>query len=106
MRIPEDILYKLPTDYTKIEDEVNQNFVRKLVFAISEMYRDIAQAINRNFELLTLDEKSTDPDDPEEGSAVVWMSDGTGSGDDGDIMCKITAGGTTKTGTIVDFSGL
>ena len=32
------------------------------------------------------------------------MSDGTDSGDDGDIMIKITAGGVTKTVTLVDFS--
>jgi hypothetical protein len=51
-------------------------------------------------------ETDTDPEDPQEGNYVIWMSDGTGSGDDGDIMIKITAGGTTKTGTLVDFSTL
>ena len=51
-------------------------------------------------------EKTIDPPDPGEGSATIWMSDGTGSGDDGDIMIKITAGGTTKTGTLIDFSGI
>lgn len=53
---------------------------------------------------LTLREKSADPSDPDEGSCALWMSDGTGSGDDGDIMIKITAGATTKTVTLVDFS--
>ena len=53
---------------------------------------------------LTLTEKSSDPSDPAEGNSVLWMSDGTGSGDDGDIMMKITAGGTTKIITLVDFS--
>jgi len=52
----------------------------------------------------TFRELSADPSDPDEGSAVLWMSDGTGSGDDGDIMLKITAGGSTKTTTLVDFS--
>jgi hypothetical protein len=51
-----------------------------------------------------LREKSADPSNPAEGSFAMWMSDGTGSGDDGDIMLKITAGGTTKTVTLVDFS--
>ena len=55
---------------------------------------------------LTLQELSADPDDPDEGHTVIWMSDGTGSGDDGDIMVKITAGGTTKTYTVVDFSSI
>ena len=49
-------------------------------------------------------ESGTDPSDPAEGKCIIWMSDGTGSGDDGDIMIKITAGGTTKTATLVDFS--
>ncbi len=49
-------------------------------------------------------ELSADPDDPAEGQNVTWQSDGTGSGDDGDIMMKITAGATTKTITLVDFS--
>lgn len=51
-------------------------------------------------------ELSADPADPVEGSYVKWQSDGTGSGDDGDIMIKITSGGSTKTTTIIDFSGL
>ena len=53
---------------------------------------------------LTLNEKSSDPADPAEGQSVLWMSDGTGWGDDGDIIIKITAGGDTKTVTLVDFS--
>jgi hypothetical protein len=53
---------------------------------------------------LVLTEKSADPSDPAEGKSVIWQSDGTGAGDDGDIMIKITAGGVTKTTTLVDFS--
>ena len=53
---------------------------------------------------LTLNEKSSDPSDPSEGQSVLWMSDGTETGDDGDILIKITAGGVTKTVTLVDFS--
>lgn len=49
-------------------------------------------------------ERSSDPSDPPEGESVIWQSDGTGTGDDGDIMLKITAGSTTKTVTLVDFS--
>jgi len=55
-------------------------------------------------DFLTLNERSSDPADPTEGQSSIWQSDGTGSGDDGDIMIKITAGGTTKTITLVDFS--
>jgi hypothetical protein len=49
-------------------------------------------------------ELSTDPADPDEGHWVIWMSDGTGAGDDGDIMIKSTANSTTKTGTLFDHS--
>lgn len=58
------------------------------------------------FERLFFQERSSDPDDPPEGMTVIWMSDGTGSGDDGDIMAKVTAGGSTGTATIVDKSTL
>ena len=54
----------------------------------------------------TYTEKSADPANPPEGSYTIWMSDGTGTGDDGDILIKITAGGATKTATLVDFSAV
>jgi len=54
---------------------------------------------------VSLDSQSSDPSDPSTGSAVMWMSDGTGTGADGDILMKITdSSGTTKTTTLVDFS--
>jgi hypothetical protein len=55
---------------------------------------------------IVLTEKSADPSDPAEGKTSIWQSDGTGAGDDGDIMLKITAGGATKTVTLVDFSAV
>ena len=52
---------------------------------------------------ILLTEKTTDQAAQGEGSTVIWMSDGSGSGADGDIMVKITAGATTNTFTLVDF---
>lgn len=53
---------------------------------------------------LALVDVSADPSDPANGQSIMWQSDGTGSGDDGDIMMKITdSGGTTKTVTLVDY---
>ncbi len=49
-------------------------------------------------------ERSADPTEPAEGSAVIWMSDGTGKGDDGNILIASQAGGTTKYGTLFDHS--
>ncbi|MCP3681612.1 MAG: hypothetical protein GY861_02885 [bacterium] len=47
---------------------------------------------------------SADPSDPDDGNSVIWMSDGTGSGSDGDIMIKVNVGGTTKIATLLDYS--
>ncbi len=56
---------------------------------------------------LPLIERSSDPPDPGEGSSVIWQSDGTGTtGDDGDIVVAITAGGVTKKKVLVDYSGI
>ena len=49
-------------------------------------------------------ERSSDPLEPAEGEFVIWMSDGTGKGDDGDIMIASKAGGTTNYGTLFDHS--
>jgi len=45
-------------------------------------------------------ERSSDPPEPAEGEAILWMSDGTGKGADGDIIVASQAGGTTKYGII------
>jgi hypothetical protein len=106
MKVPEDIIYKLPTGYKNVTDIGLRQLLKQLILAITDMYRDVSRAINFNEDFLRGQEKSADPSDPDEGNFILWMSDGTGSGDDGDIMIKITAGGSTKTGTVVDFSGL
>lgn len=58
------------------------------------------------FNTLYLTEQSADPANPPDGMTVIWMSDGTASGDDGDVMAKVTAGGSTGTATIIDKSAL
>lgn len=47
---------------------------------------------------------SSDPSDPDNGNSVQWVSDGTGTGDVGDVMIKINVGGTVKTITLIDYS--
>ncbi len=49
-------------------------------------------------------ERSSDPTEPTEGQSVIWMSDGTGKGDDGDVMIASQADGTTNYGTLFDHS--
>lgn len=64
---------------------------------------EIPEALIPEMSPLRLDALSADPADPADGSAVLWISDGTGTGDNGDLYVKITAG-TTKTIQIVDWS--
>lgn len=57
--------------------------------------------VNTIGETLTLAEQSSDPADPAEGNSVIWQSDGTGTGEDGDILAKVTAASITNTYTLV-----
>jgi len=45
-----------------------------------------------------------EPDDPTTTRAVLWLSNGMGSGDAGDIMVKLRYSGVTKTTTVVNFA--
>ena len=47
---------------------------------------------------------SADPPDPSAGNSVMWVSDGTGTGDAGDVMLKINVGGVVKAVMLVDYS--
>lgn len=51
-----------------------------------------------------LREKSADPSEPADGQCVIWMSDGTQKGDDGDVLIAAKAGGVTKWTTLFDHS--
>ena len=51
--------------------------------------------------------RDSDPADPDSGEYVLWLSDGTETGDDGDVLLKITdSNGTTKRTKIADFNNL
>jgi len=54
--------------------------------------------------VLKITERSSDPTQPSEGQSVIWLSDGTGKGDDGDICCASTAAGVTKWVILFDHS--
>lgn len=53
---------------------------------------------------LQIVERTSEPAKPTEGKAILWMTDGTGIGDDGDIILGVTAGGASKYTTIHDHS--
>lgn len=51
---------------------------------------------------MLMKERTAQPADPAEGEWVLWMSDGTGYGDDGDLCIITQAGGVLYTNTIVN----
>lgn len=55
--------------------------------------------------ILTLRQEA-EPADPPEDAGVIWCSDGTGTGDPGDLMYKTQEGSVVKTKTLVDFSAI
>lgn len=54
---------------------------------------------------LYLKERSSDPQATPDGVTVLWQSDGTGTGSDGDILVKRNVGGTTSTARIMGGGG-
>jgi hypothetical protein len=55
--------------------------------------------------ILTLLEQSSNPTEPADGEMIIWLSDGTGFGDAGDVMVASTTGSVAKYGTLFDYSG-
>lgn len=54
MKIPDEILYKLPiTANAGIKDEATQKFLKDLSIAITDFYRDIAVAIKNHEDRIT-----------------------------------------------------
>ena len=44
--------------------------------------------------------ETSEPADPADGMCVIWFSNGTGAGNDGDLVLKKTVGGVTSTNTV------
>lgn len=44
---------------------------------------------------IEIEERSSDPGNPAEGNGIIWPSDGTGQGEDGDLVFTRTYSGTT-----------
>lgn len=47
------------------------------------------------FDVVQFNEQSADPSNPAEGDGQIWLSDGTGTGADGDLIYERQAGGAT-----------
>lgn len=79
------------------------NSATAVITTINNTTLNTQDIFTTNFEGI---ERSSDPANPEEGHFKVWMSNGEGNGDDGDIMIKVQAGGIVATGFLVDVSSL
>jgi hypothetical protein len=63
------------------------------------------EADELNLDRIKLQKRSSDPAAPPAGESVTWMSDGTDTGNAGDILTKTTkADGNTKTINRTNFS--
>ena len=49
---------------------------------------------------INVQERSSDPTDPVEGNGILWLSNGTGTGNDGDLIFERTAGGVTAASVV------
>jgi hypothetical protein len=84
--------------------------VRDALRLVEEFKRDVVTHLNSK-ELqengVTRSARASDPVDPPTNAFCIWQSDGTGTGDDGDLMIKITdSNGVTKSTTLVDYSAV
>lgn len=98
---------KLVIKKTNFQDIGTFNEIHNLVYELTKMRQTFADSIIALEEAINTPARNSDPDDPKPGNYVIWLSDGTASGDDGDIMCKITnSSGVTKMTTLIDFSAI
>lgn len=66
-----------------------------------EPVNQVLDHIHIGAEPLTLKAQSADPADPAASQAVLWLSDGTGTGSDGDLIIKwADSAGSVTTETI------
>lgn len=63
-------------------------------------FADHGDSITVVAKYLLFRQQASDPPDPPEGLAVMWMADGTGTGNAGDLLYKVTQGGVTQSGTL------
>lgn len=65
------------------------------VDVVTEAFR-IDSSQNTIIQSLVINERSSDPSKPSEGTCILWLSDGTGYGDDGDMIIASTVSGVTR----------
>lgn len=90
----------LSSNHIKIEssDENNPTYAHLYgANSSSAIQWSISKTGNIRQNAITLQAQSADIADPDNGYGVLWLSDGTGTGSAGDIVCKVNIGGVTTT---------
>lgn len=61
--------------------------------------------INRTLtgQIIDIKQQSSDPQKPAEGNSIMWLSDGTGLGNAGDLMIASTINGETKYNRLFNY---
>ena len=61
--------------------------------------------VNRTLtgQIINIKQQSSDPQQPVEGNAIIWLSDGKGIGSPGDLMIASTVNGETKYNRLFDY---
>ena len=106
---PDELKNLTPTEIAELENIGATTITAGQWAYLGNMDQEVITSSDVTFGIATLGhikllERSSDPAEPGEGEVIIWMSDGTGKGDDGDIMIASKAGGTTNFGTLFDHS--
>lgn len=54
--------------------------------------------------ILNIKQQTTDPDKPSDGNSIIWLSNGDGIGNKGDLMIASTMNDETRYGRLFDFN--
>lgn len=74
------------------------NLLRRV---LDEQIGRFDQLNRKHLQGMTVSKESGDPSDPGTGEAVMWISDGTGTGEDGELLMKVNISGTSQTFAVV-----
>jgi len=84
------------------ESYLTINSLGNIVNGISNLSGSIFSDSNGSW--IQFQNRAADIPEVPAGSFAIWMSNGTGSGDAGDIMAEVNVAGVTKVITLIDFS--
>ena len=55
-------------------------------------------------QIINIRQQNSDPEKPSEGKGIIWLSDGAGIGNPGDLMIASTIDGETRYNRLFDYN--